>query len=215
LNSKFLLAIFFIILFLTTGAYAQSMHRDTAYGPHTIIVKDSIPKAKIGAKIGASSNGLTGNLAFKQAYTTGITAGVYAEFRKKWYGLQMEAQVATATHQLQDSFINGGKMNFIYLDIPVLFECRLFPGLWLQAGPQIGTLVSVTQHPSTIVDPKTLFESNNFSAVIGLEAKLPRHLSVGARYVAGLTNINNGDVLNPAQAWRTTNVQFYIGFQFL
>ena len=214
LGYKTLLCILTAALLSPTYSMAQSSGGSAPVSYHTT-AKDSIPKPLIGVKIGAASSYLSGNLAFNQAYTPGITAGAYMEFRRKKYGLQMEGQIATAMHSLQDSFINGGTLHFIYLDIPVLFEYRLFPGLWVQAGPQIGTLISVTQNPGTIVAPKTLFESNNFSGVIGLEGKLPHRFSIGARYVAGISNINNGNVLNPSQAWSTTSIQFYLGYGFL
>ena len=211
-----------LLYFFLLSVEARAQYRvDTVRYRQPKTIMDSIPKAKIGAKIGGSFNRLSGNLCFNQSYTEGVNVGGYMDLRKKKVGLQVEAMVSTSKHAVQDSLqahINPSNLSFIYLDIPVLFELKLLPCIWLQVGPQIGTMVSANQSPGTILDPKTLFESNDFSGVIGLEAKVPIHrslISLGARYIYGFSNINNGNVLNPDQSWKTTSIQVYLGFQIL
>jgi hypothetical protein len=61
-------------------------------------------------------------------------------------------------------------------------------------------------------DAKRYFTSQEFSLVIGAEGDLPWHFVVGARFVKGLSDINDSYMLGK---WTTTSGQVYVGYRIL
>jgi hypothetical protein len=65
-----------------------------------------------------------------------------------------------------------------------------------------------------------MFTSGEFSAVLGVEGKLPYHLVVGGRYIYGLSNINNHSAISNGtsiisdEAWYNRSAQIYVGYTF-
>jgi hypothetical protein len=86
------------------------------------------------------------------------------------------------------------------------------------AGPQFSSLVSLKDLNNASNDVKSSFKSGNFSAVIGAELRVMK-LTVGARYLLGLTDINNVSASSATnasnEAWKTRTVQLYLGFRFI
>jgi hypothetical protein len=103
-------------------------------------------------------------------------------------------------------------INGVYLDVPLLLEYKLIPRLWLQLGPQFSELLSAKESGT---DVKKDFNSSDFAGVLGLEARLPLHLTVSARYILGFTNINNESVTGTTDAWNNRTIQLSVGLRFL
>jgi hypothetical protein len=80
-----------------------------------------------------------------------------------------------------------------YINVPILFQYMFDNGLRLQAGPQLGILVSVT----SILDNNSIglndTKSYDFSLSVGLSYVIPSTgFGMDARYNLGLNNINKG-----------------------
>ena len=85
-----------------------------------------------------------------------------------------------------------------YLNIPVMLQYHFngANGFYLEAGPQLGFLLSsklVNANPVTGTPSETDLKSNtkgtNFSLCAGLGYNFKNGFGIGARYVAGLSNI--------------------------
>jgi hypothetical protein len=59
---------------------------------------------------------------------------------------------------------------------------------------------------------KNIFKQAEFSAIIGVEGKLPYNFSVGARYKYGLSDINNSEVSMFTDKWATQAIQVYASY---
>lgn len=90
------------------------------------------------------------------------------------------------------SNIAGGKIELGYLNIPVLFQYMFDNGFRLEAGPQVGILLSAKSKVGNLSsDIKNNLESLDAGLLVGLGyIHPPTGFGVDARYQFGLTNIN-------------------------
>jgi hypothetical protein len=199
-----LFAAFSANLFVSSVAHAQ---------PGVGTVTKFVPKPMLGIKVGADFNQLSAGENFKQAYKPGILVGAFGGVRWKKVGIRVEAMINSAKYDYSVSGAQDGSFKNLYLDIPVLFEYKLIPRIWLQVGPQYSEVLSV-KNPD-LPSPKDFFKSSDFSGVIGLEARLPLHLVAGARYILGITDIRNQNFNSASDSWNTRTIQLYAGIRFL
>jgi hypothetical protein len=176
------------------------------------VPKVGLPTFDLGIKAGADFAQLNGG-TWQQAYKPGVVAGIFVGLRKKRIGVQIEGLVNTATYHLKDSIKTG--IRATYISIPILFEYKIIPFLWLQVGPQYSGAVSVTSLNGFVGDAGQVIKSGDFDGVLGLELKLPLHLDVGARYILGFSNENNGLFPGASDAWNNRSIQLHVGFTFL
>jgi Outer membrane protein beta-barrel domain len=86
--------------------------------------------------------------------------------------------------------LTTGKLNYGYLNVPVLFKYQHASGLFAETGPQIGFLLSAKEKASgQTVDVKSSSQTTDFSWAFGVGYKIPKiNIGVDARYNLGLTN---------------------------
>jgi hypothetical protein len=186
----------------------------------------SIPKVDLAIKLGANVAKLSGD-SWDNGYKAGFLGGVAVGLREHRVGVQVEAffsqtSYTVSGHNFYDAYsgfynnaadsAKNGSFKVTYLSIPVLFQLKLIPLLWLQVGPQYSGVVSVNDVDNMVKDAKGLFKSGDLSGVVGLELKLPLHINIGARYILGLSSLNNTNV---SGAWQQRNVQVHISYAFL
>ena len=174
-------------------------------------VTKALPKVDLGIKLGANFQHTSGG-SLDQAYKGGVVGGAFVGLHKNKMGVQVEALIKSA--KLSASASNNNYIKTVNLDIPVLFEYKIFWHIWAQAGPQFSTIISAKDNNSTDVKK---YLNNGFDGVLGLEAHLPMHLNAGIRYLIGFSNINNypaGSGIN-GESWKTSTFQVYVGFRFL
>lgn len=190
------LALLTFALALTTLTYAQGFH--------------------IGAKAGANIFKVDGK-SFKEEYKFGYNLGAFAEinFNEKW-GIQPELLWSQTNYRTGNEFSDlypggkddvEGKLN--YVSIPLLLTFRPVKILSLQAGPQFGILAS--QDKDLLGETKEAFKSGDFSMLGGAQLNLGS-LRAGARYVVGLSNIND---IDNKEKWKNQGWQIYLGFAIL
>lgn len=178
-----------------------------------------VPEPTVGIKLGANFNQLSGN-SLKESYKAGIMGGAFVGLRKGKIGVRVEALLNSAKYTYSISATQDGTFKNLYLDIPVLFEYKIVSRLWAQAGPQFTNTLSVSANPNPdpSKDPKDYFKSS-FSGVLGLEAKLPAHITAGARYILGVTDVRNAEIKTStgtvSGAWMARTIQLYVGFRFI
>ncbi len=108
--------------------------------------------------------------------------------------LQPEIMYSGQGTSFSDSFATG-KLNYGYLNVPVLFKFQHSSGLFAETGPQVGFLLSAKETAGDqSVDTKSNTQSTDFSWVFGIGYKLPLGLGIDARYNLGLTNVEKGDI---------------------
>lgn len=209
MKQSLLFYLFPVVLFFSVRAEAQSVPG-----------LKSVPKLDVGLKIGANFAQI-GGTDWVKTYQPGIVGGATIGLHKHKIGVQAEFLVSTAhytTQGLVDS-VNKGDFRALYFDVPVLFEYRLIggkllPKIWLMAGPQFSNLMSITSLNSYSGDLKNSFKSGSFSGVLGAEMRYLK-LTVGFRYILGLSNVNNLSVAGATDSWNNHTMQLYLGFRFI
>lgn len=167
-----------------------------------------------GVKAGANLNKIDGE-SFNQEFQFGYMAGAFMQiYVNHQWGLQPELNFNQTNYRTASNFsavvpdgVNDVKGKLNWLTIPVLLSYRPVPFLSLLAGPQFGILVNQDEH--LINNAGDAFKKGDFSVVGGAQLNLGPVMA-GARYVVGLSNLN--DVTNQS-TWRDEGWQVYAGIR--
>jgi hypothetical protein len=178
-----------------------------------------------GLKIGANFSQIDGKY-WDNGFKANFLAGVFLGVHGPKIGVQLEALFVQSTYNTGDGFhdVYGAFYNNIAdsakkgsfkvnnLNVPVLLTVKVIPMVSLQLGPQFSSVLSVSDKETLIKDPKELFKSS-WDGVIGLQVNLPIKLNLGARYVIGLSDVNNTGQVD--DAWKNKTLQVHIGYTIL
>lgn len=169
----------------------------------------------VGVKAGANIFKVDGQ-GYSEGFHFGYNVGAFAELNwSDHWGVQPEVLFNQTNYrtgsQFHDIYPGGlddvkGKLN--YLSIPLLLSYRPVKLLSIQAGPQFGILLNQDKH--LIESGKDAFKKGDFSLVGGAQLNIA-NIAVGARYVIGLTDIND---VTSDQKWKNQGFQVYAGFRF-
>ena len=96
-----------------------------------------------------------------------------------------------------------------YLNVPLMGKYYVTKGLSIEAGPQLGFLLSAKDEKK---DVKDSFKTFDFGVNFGLGYKLENGINFGVRYNLGLTDINNLD--NYSGKNRNGVLQVSVGYFF-
>jgi|HubBroStandDraft_5_1064220.scaffolds.fasta_scaffold104799_2 hypothetical protein len=167
-----------------------------------------------GVKAGANLFKVDGE-SFNQEFQFGYMAGAFTQIyvNSKW-GLQPELNFNQTNYRTGNNFsavvpdgVNDVKGKLDWLTVPVLLSYRPVPILSLLAGPQFGILLNQDEH--LINNAGDAFKKGDFSLVGGAQLNLGPVLA-GARYVVGLTNLND---VTSQSTWKNEGWQLYAGFR--
>ncbi len=195
MKKKFLALLVIGIAFITTAS-AQGFHVGIKAGTNMLKIDDK---------------------SFKDEFKFGYNLGGFAEinFTKK-IGVQPEvlwSQSSYRTANNIDEVIPGTKADVAvklnYLQIPLLLNYRPVKFLSLHVGPQFGILIN--QNNSMLQNGKDAFKKGDFSMLGGAQLNLGP-LKAGARYVVGLTDIND---ISTQSKWKNQGFQLYVGLRII
>ena len=139
-------------------------------------------KVEFGAKAGLNLANLIGDVQ-NNSTRVGFLVGTFAEIKvAQKFSIQPELLYST-----QGLKYDGGKLLLDYLNVPVLVKYYVESKFSLEAGPQIGFLLSAKdkfdgKSVSREVDTKDEYEKIDFGLNFGLGYNLTEKLSIGARY---------------------------------
>ena len=131
----------------------------------------------------------------------GLHAGILAHIHaSKTWALQPE--MIYSLEGAEETLIGGNikvKYNLNYLNVPVLLQYMFDNGFRLEGGPQIGFLLSAkTKTGDITVKNNKNYQATTFSIPLGLGYLTTSGLGLDARYVFGVSNIDdlkNGPVI--------------------
>jgi hypothetical protein len=159
-------------------------------------------------------------------HRTDFQAGLFADIPfSERVGLQPELLYSRQGFNLGGNSL--GTVSLHYLSVPVLLKLRLTDGLSVLAGPQVSYLanarIGVLGNLFSI-NYDGAFQKWDASLVGDLQYELPNGLSLGARYVYGLNNINkdfslggndaSARSLNDYFTLRNSVAQVSVGYKF-
>ncbi|MDO6760615.1 porin family protein [Tamlana sp. 2_MG-2023] len=182
---KKLLLVIAVVLFGTVNLHAQDF--------------------QFGIKGGLNFATITGDNTLKSDMVTAFHVGGMLEIPiSEKFSVQPEILFSGAGYSFED---NITALN--YLDIPIIAKYYVTKGLSLEAGPQIGFLLSAKTED---LDVRDAYDNVNLSLATGVGYKLDNGLHFGARYNFGLTSMYN---LNDIDDKNTIGVfQLSVGYFF-
>lgn len=197
---------------------------------------------KFGAKAGVNLATLTGDFADDAKMKVGFNAGGLVEYKlTEKFALQGELLYSMQGAKTEDRTDYGfgayeeeeNKVTLSYINIPILAKYYIVKGFNVEAGPQLGILVSakskseysetyydiddnlVTYSESTDVDIKDNLKTVDFSFNIGAGYDFTENIFVNARYNIGLTNIYDmPDTFFGFNNWDAKNSVFSVNFGY-
>ncbi|NRA93242.1 MAG: PorT family protein [Psychroserpens sp.] len=155
-----------------------------------ILIQCNITNAQgvdFGVKAGVNFSTLSDASDLKNQ--TGFVGGIFAgiNFNDK-SGIRIDA-----LYSKQGAKLTEGDFDLNYLNIPVVYKHRLVSKLHFQIGPQFGFVldekIKITQPGGVIDDLDT--KKFDLSGVVGLGLDIPLGFRLEARYVFGLSDIND------------------------
>ncbi|CAM4102789.1 porin family protein [Flavobacterium antarcticum] len=110
----------------------------------------------------------------------------------------------------QGTSFNDDIIELRYINVPLMAKYYVAKGLSLEAGPQVGFLVSAKYLGN---DVKDNLAKVDLGLNVGLGYKLDNGLNFGARYNFGLSDVNEIKGLNDSN--KNSVFQFSVGYFFL
>lgn len=167
-------------------------------------------EVKYGVKGGLNLSTLTGDTdGLDLKSKVGFNVGGLVEIKlSEQFAIQPEILFSTQgtkaraeAVEVEGNFYNGEVcFNLSYINVPVMFKYYVVDKFNIEAGPQIGFLVSAKTKTtvdgfsgSNEMDVKDNFESIDFGLNFGAGYEFTDHLSAGLRYNLGLANIAKTD----------------------
>ena len=140
---------------------------------------------------------------------TGYHIGGFLYFKLPiLFGIQVEGQYSTQGSEFQiNQVIN--KNNLRYINIPILIRNDFGP-FNFHFGPQFGILTDAFSLKGVKNSIKDQFLGRDFSFVVGIAVRLPANLGLSIRYVRGLRNISDNNLLNN----ETKNTMFQLSLKY-
>ncbi|MGQ7946614.1 porin family protein [Flavobacterium sp. WC2509] len=160
---------------------------------------------KFGAKGGLNFASISGDNTGGSDVVTAFHFGVLSEIPiSDKFSFQPELMYSG-----QGYSFNHNTIALSYLNIPLMGKYYLTKGFSVEAGPQIGFLLSAKNEKT---DVKDSFKTFDFGVNFGLGYKLDNGLNFGVRYNLGLTDIN--DLPNSSSNNKNGVFQISVGYFF-
>ena len=186
------ISIFFLFFLITNISFSQKIKLELG-----IKAGPNFATQKLSAITGVES-------------VTGYHVGGFLYFKLPiLFGIQVEGQYSTQGSKFQvNQIIN--KNNLSYLNIPILIRNDFGP-FNFHFGPQFGLLTDAKLSVNGIKNNfKDQLLDRDFSFVAGLGVRLPANLGLTLRYVKGLKNISDPNIINS----ETKNTMFQISIKY-
>ena len=138
---------------------------------------------------------------------TGFHLGGFLYFKLPiLFGIQAEAHYSQQGSKFSlNQIINTNSLD--YINIPILIRNDIGP-LNIHFGPQFSILKNARD--DIINNIKDQFKGRDFSLVAGVGLRLPARLGISLRYVKGLKNISDPNLLNS----ETRNTMFQLSIKY-
>lgn len=173
-----------------------------------------------GVKGGLNASELHGDNITDAKTKIGFHAGVLAHIHtaNKSWAIQPELMYSSEGAKYKESLIGGTspdyKLDMNMINLPVLVQYMFDNGFRIEAGPQVGYLLSAKLKPeegSSSTDLKDNFKKINFSIPVGIGYLTRSGLGFDARYNFGISDLNDTDGGSKITG---NNFQFGLFYQF-
>ncbi len=193
---KKLILIGFVLL--STHCFSQSF------------VQGIMERLHFGLKAGINYSNYT-NADFSTQALLGFHAGALVDFDlTKNLAIQEEFLFSSQGAKVKEDIFGQENVSVYYMTVPFLLKYRTRAGIYIEAGPQVGTRIK---------DNLDSLKSGNFaklldlSAAAGIGYQSKSGFGIGARYVAGLSEVGDFKLSHVNPDFRSSVIQvslFYI-----
>ncbi|MEO8532920.1 MAG: porin family protein [Flavobacterium sp.] len=170
-----------------------------------------LDKFHFGLKAGSNYSDFT-NADFDTEGLVGFHAGAIVNFEiNEKFSIQEEFLFSTQGSKIKDGIFQGQKIELSYVSVPVLFKYTSPIGIYAEAGPQIGILVSEDVKGIDSADKFAEKIDGGFTAGIGYQFR--NGFGIGARYYFGLTDVSKSKTATVKTDFQNNSAQasiFYI-----
>ena len=184
------------------------------------VIANSNAQINFGAKAGVNFATITGDDVESFDGRTAFHVGVVAEIViSETFSFQPELLYSAQGADYSDEEFEG-TFKLDYLNIPLMAKFYVGEGFSLEAGPQIGLLMSAkdeydftgTAFKSEEEDIKEFVKDIDFGINVGVGYKLEGGLNFGARYNLGLSDANDSG--DDSFTLKNSVIQAYVGYFF-
>ena len=180
-------------------------------------------EARFGVKAGVSLANVSGKNTKEAKNLVGATAGVMADFSFSdlisFHPELLYSQKGAKIESSSTGFTQTGQIRTGYIDVPLLLRVKA-DGLFFEAGPQVGFLISKKSEQTVTIQGFGTRSSTNTSTngtrkvdlgyIAGVGYQLPQGLEIGLRYNGGIF-----DLSDPSGGSKTRNSVFQLQLGYL
>jgi len=181
-------------------------------------------EVKFGVKVGVNVASISGDDAENEEGRTSFHIGGVTEIMiSENFSIQPELMYSSQGYSFASSETFGGDTydyeetgKLDYINLPIMAKYYVAEGFSLEAGPQIGFLMSAklesydSEDGSYSDDIKELLKDIDFGLGVGLGFKMDNGLNFAARYNIGLSSISEDD----EYSIQNNVLQVSVGFMF-
>lgn len=197
-----------------------SMLTFVSYGQGKV-TRPPILKSSFGLKAGVNLSTITkgqSNIDFSPGMNTGFHVGAVVNLH---FGYQNEGSpVGTGLfgiqpellYSMQGFAVDGDKVNFSYISLPVMAKFYVAQGFNIEVGPYFSYLISASPGSTVIsgtqIDISGLKDGLDVGAGVGLGYETKTGLTVGARYNIGFLEMDKN------LQWKNSVIAISVGWLF-
>ena len=172
-------------------------------------------ETRFGVKGGLNVSTLTGEYEDDTKSLIGFHVGGFAEI-KIIERLAIQPELLYSAQGAKFEGFGGDKYDakLDYLNIPVLAKFYITKQFYVEAGPQIGFLLSAKIEGE---DAKDFYKSTDFGFNLGTGYNFTENFSAGARYTIGLSGVydtDNDDVEDYIDSSKNSNFAIFLAYKF-
>jgi hypothetical protein len=173
-----------------------------------------------GAKAGVNFSDITDEKVDSFDGRTSFHFGAVAEIEiSEKFSFQPELLFSSQGSKYSEDFEGEdfeGEVKVNYLNVPLMAKYYVTEGLSIEAGPQIGFLLSATdEYEDEEDDIDEFLKSTDFGLNLGLGYKLDSGLFFNARYNLGLSdNLDADEFETDGAEYKNSVIQISVGYFF-
>jgi opacity protein-like surface antigen len=167
-------------------------------------------KVKFGAKAGLNLSNVTGDDTSDNKMKIGFQVGAFANIGvSEKFAVQPELVYSAQGNKFDGEGNVSLELN--YINLPIMAQYKVTDKFSLEAGPQIGFLMSAkVKGDGGSADVKEFLNSTDFGIGVGAGYDITENINLGLRYTIGVSNLNKeGDAKNS-----NSNLAFALGYRF-
>lgn len=191
-----------IVTVVTVGAYAQG---------HSYGVKAGVNITKIRVERGSEPvAGYVVGAYYNYALPKVVSFETSVLLSSEGYKYK-EDRYSPSTGNFFDVF---EKQRLYFINVPIIAKFRVYKGIDLFIGPQVGFNVGSKNASKELIKPKYNYTTANLSGVIGAGYNFGCGFNVNLNYNFGLTNIISSSFLHGPLDANLNTWQFIFGYEF-